>query len=257
VQQAQPFGVRRADVQTWSYVIRFPHLEYYLNGYKQFFLMNMKVGINNIFIILWFILILTCGSAFWYWAAFMDFFGSDIPILAKFFVGLLMLITLGVLIFMLIKFRILIIHRNKIRSYYPFLLKYNEVDISLIKQIQWTSTLLKVTLYKHVTLRTENGKSMSLSDFEFENFDMLISKIPNSDTIKKREFEKYQAENEMFNMWFMIVSVFCLLLIVLFLNFGKNIYHWIHLVFYFVGFILIFTSVRRIKKYNKTIKNYR
>lgn len=198
---------------------------------------------------------LSCGCAFYYWAICMSFFSSDVPIIGKFFVGLLMVITFLVLIFFVINFRILIIHKNEIISIYPFLFKCNKIEIENIKNVSWDSIMIRTNLYKKIIIKTSNGKSTSLSDLEFENFDTLISKIPNTDNKKSRNFDQYQAENHQLD--FNIVYLLILNGIVLYMNFAKNIFHWIHLVFYFVSILLILVSVRRIKKYNRINKNYR
>ena len=217
----------------------------------------MTIGINNIFIILWFMIMLGCGSVFFYWTFFTDFFISDIPIIGKFFVALLMMICFSLFIFLLIKFRILFIYRNKISFCYPFTLKYRVIDLDSIHKIEWKSTIIKATLYKQITIISKNGNQMSLSDLEFENFDTLVSKVPFSNTKEKLELEEYQAETQIDNLWIMIFSCVFIILIVLFLNLGKNIYHWVHLIFYGVGLLLIYASVKRIKKHEKFKKTRR
>ena len=217
----------------------------------------MTIGINNIFIILWFVIMLGCGSVFFYWTFFTDFFISDIPIIGKFFVALLMMICFSLFIFLLIKFRILFIYRNKISFCYPFTLKYRVIDLDSIHEIEWKSTIIKATLYKQITIISKNGNQMSLSDLEFENFDTLVSKVPYSNTKEKLELEEYQAETQIDNLWIMIFSCVFIILIVLFLNLGKNIYHWVHLIFYGVGLLLIYASVKRIKKHEKFKKTRR
>ena len=122
----------------------------------------MTIGINNIFIILWFMIMLGCGSVFYYWTFFTDFFISDFPIIGKFFVALLMMICFSLFIFLLIKFRILFIHRNKISFCYPFTLKYRVIDLDSIHKIEWKSTIIKATLYKQITIISKNGNQMSL-----------------------------------------------------------------------------------------------
>jgi len=215
----------------------------------------MKIGINNIFTSFWLILMICCGITFYYWAFCMNFFASDVPILGKFFVGLLMLITFAVFVFFIIYFRILIIKNNEIISIYPFRLKFKKISVDNIKNILWDSIIIKASLYKKITISTSDGNSTYLSDLEFENFDSLISKIPNINTNKLKNFEKYQAENH--DPKFTLICIIILNLLILYLNLFADIFHWVHIVLYIVSLFLIIGTVRRIKKYNNIKKNCR
>lgn len=197
---------------------------------------------------------ISSGLVFYYWALFLSFFTSDVPILGKFFVGLLMLITVSVFIFFIIYFRFLFIRNNKIFSIYPFRLKYNIIEINKIKKVSWDSIVISAKLYKKVSISTSDGKSTYLSDLEFENLDSLIADIPNINSVKVEELNKYQAKNH--DPKFTLICLIVFNLIIIYLNFFAYIYHWIHLVFYFVSFLLIIATVRRIRKYNNINKKY-
>ena len=76
----------------------------------------MKIGINNIFTSFWFFIMILCGGTLTYFAFDKNLFTGDLIFIGKFFVGLFILITIGIIFYLLYKFRILIIDKNKDRK---------------------------------------------------------------------------------------------------------------------------------------------
>jgi len=70
-----------------------------------------------------------CGGTLTYLAFDKNLFTGDLIFIGKFFVGLFILITIGILFYFLYKFRILIIDNNKIISVHPFWLKKEKVAL--------------------------------------------------------------------------------------------------------------------------------
>ena len=94
----------------------------------------MIIGINNIFTTIWFLIMFSCGGYLSYISIDKDLFTGDSIFVVKFFLGLLMLITIGTLIFFVLKFRILIIKENKLTISNPFILRYKQIELDKIKK---------------------------------------------------------------------------------------------------------------------------
>jgi hypothetical protein len=214
------------------------------------------IGINNIFTTLWFLLMLGCGGALSYVSISNRLFNEDLIFVAKFFVGLIILITIGVAGFFLIKFRLILITKQKLIALKPFVFGLDRIDLNSIKSYKWTSWELKATVFRSVEIKTKKGYKIELSDFEFENFDNLLRKLPGeTDTKEKSEVDYRQAKANLSLMTFMILIDLGLIGLIAFMNISGKGYHWIHLIFYSITLLLIYASQKRRKKYRAIIKN--
>jgi hypothetical protein len=214
------------------------------------------IGINNIFTILWFLIMLGCGGALSYISISKQLFTGDLIFIAKFFVGLLILITIGVAGFFLIKFRLILISKQKLITLKPFVFGLKKIDLNSIKSYKWTSWELKATVFRTVEIKTKNGDKIKISDFEFENFENLINKFPGDICTKeKSEVDYKQAKANLSFMTFMILIDLGLIGLIAYMNMSGKAYHWIHLIFYSITLILIYASQKRRKRYKLIIKN--
>jgi hypothetical protein len=98
---------------------------------------------------------------------------------------ILSLIFPTLLTFLFIKLKVVYIKDNKIQAFYPFRLKIKSIQLSQIKKMNWR--LLgnyKTGDYRMLELTDFNGKTLLISDLEFQNFDSLEAEILNKTNCK-------------------------------------------------------------------------
>lgn len=198
---------------------------------------------------------LGCGGGLSYISIDKHLFTGDLIFIGKFFMGLLMLITIGFAGFFLFKFRLLLIKKDKLISFNPFILRYRQFDIHDLKGIKWSTWELKATVFRTLEANNRDGEKLTISDFEFENFNRLISMIPKADSHKKKvEVDFKQAKSNLSFMTFTIWINLGLVGLIAFMNISGKGYHWIHIIFYSVIAILIYASQKRRIRYKRIIK---
>lgn len=199
---------------------------------------------------------LSCGGTLTYLSIDKHLFTSDLIFIAKFFVGLIVLITIGVLFYFLYKFRILTIDSNKIVEFYPFLLKKEKIDLTKIKNLKWENFFAsRGTVYRKVTISDFNG-TLEINDLEFENFEKLTSELK-IDPNKKREINLEQAKSNLSNMNFNVYLLSAFLILLMFLVFRTiytNGFHPIMLVFSICCGLILYASIKRKLEYKRTLK---
>ena len=198
---------------------------------------------------------LGCGGTLSYMTISKHLFSGDLIFIAKFFVGLLIIITIGVLGFLLVKFRILLITKQKMIVLNPFILRLKTTDLKNINKYKWTNWDIKATVFRTIEIKLNNGDKIKISDFEFENFDYLVTKLPGkTDSKEKSEVDLKQAKANLSNMAFNIWIFLGLIGLIAFLNITEKGFHWIHLIIYSISSIMIYASQKRRKKYKLKIK---
>jgi hypothetical protein len=176
--------------------------------------------------------------------------------IAKFWLIVLIILTIGVIVFFLLKFRILIVNKRKIISVFPFRLKVTVIEKTEIKNIKWTNVLQKATLHKCMQITDFNNSTIKFTDFEFENYYTLESMIW-SKQYKNSEREKMiidQASNNIGNSKFLTLILFGLSVFIAGLLIKDSLYMELRLTILCITLILFFTSARKTMKYVK-IKN--
>lgn len=214
----------------------------------------MKIGINNIFTTFGFFGMFSCGGTLSYFAFYQEIFKSDLMFVAKFFVGLVLLITIGLLLYFVYKFRILIVAEDKIVLLYPFRFKKVKIDLNVIKKIKLDNFYaFKGTVYRRVEI-TDAKVTIEINDLEFENFERLIPTLKVDPEIKnKMDFEQAKSNLPNINFNVFILSIFLVFLVFNTIwNSGFNIISMA--IFISVGFLL-YASVKRKIKYKRILKS--
>jgi hypothetical protein len=214
----------------------------------------MRIGIYNVFTSLWFILMLTCGGWLTYAAIAANLFFSDLIFIAQFFIGLISLITIGIAFFLILNFKLLFIRKNKLFCIRPFIFKLQKIDLTNKLKIKWDIWQLRGTIYRTVKVSEQKNNVIKLSDFEFENFDNIINQIDKTENNdKKTELDFLQAKANISFLTFSIPCDVVLFAVIVWLNLS-NIFHWIHIVLYFILLSLIYSALTKRKKYKRIIK---
>lgn len=214
----------------------------------------MKIGINNIFTSLWFLVMFLCGGTLTYFALDKKIFTGDLIFIGKFFVGLIVLITIGLFFYFIYKFRILIVANNKIISLYPFWFKKEKIDLNKIKKLKLENFFaFKGTVYRRIKINDSNGM-LEISDLEFENFERLISELK-VDQSKKKKIDFEQANSNLSNINFNVYILLAFLIFLVFNTIWNSEFHFIIISFFFCIVVLLYASIKRKIKYNRIIKN--
>lgn len=214
----------------------------------------MKIGIYNILTTLWFILMLSCGSILTY-TTWDKIFSSDIIFIAKVFVVLVYILTLGTIIFLLIKLRLLFVTKDKLTSIYLFRLKKTTILKDEITTAKWTTWDLKAHKFITLTITDKSKNQVSLSDFEFENLDSIASSIIGDKYLDKSIFHfKAQAkQNNSLTYFIAIITSTLLIFSIVKLDLTKS-FNATHAIFIF-SVLTILATIKRIIKY-KHIEKY-
>ncbi|NRD23870.1 hypothetical protein HNV10_11490 [Winogradskyella litoriviva] len=213
----------------------------------------MKIGINNIFTSFWFVIMFLCGGTLTYFSFDRNLFTSDLIFIAKFFVGLIVFMTIGILCYFLYKFRIIIIDNN-IVSINPFWFKKEKIDLTKIKKLNLENFFaFRGIVYRRIEITDINGK-LEINDLEFENFEKLTSEI-NLDRNKKKEIDLEQAKSNLSSLNFNVYILSGLLIFLVFNTIWNSGFHPIVLAFFTCIGILLYASIKRKIEYKRTIKN--
>ena len=133
------------------------------------------------------------------------------------------LILLATLIFMAVKWKWVIINKESIMVVYPLKFQSFKIELSEIKTLKWRlwkgrhRILILLAYYRMLDLGTKTGQQLTISDFEFQNFDSLESLILNSvnfkPNLKTRNQNRYvQAKsNIIFSIIILVIAVFIII----------------------------------------------
>jgi hypothetical protein len=213
----------------------------------------MKIGTYNIFTSFWFLILFLCGGMLTYISINRNVFGSDLIFIAKFFVALFALISIGILFFFLYKFRILIVDKNKIISIYPFLFKKEIINLAQIKKLKLESfSAFKGTVYRKIKISDLSG-TMEISDLEFENFDKLISGLKLNQH-RKTEIDLEQATSNLSNVNFNVYLLAGFLIFLVFNIIWNSGFHFIVIAFFICNVILLYAAFKRKLEYKRRMK---
>lgn len=214
----------------------------------------MKIGINNIFTSFWFFAMFICGGTLTYFSLYKKVFTGNLIFVGKFFIGLIVLITIGLFFYFIYKFRIIIVANKNIVSFYPFLFRKEKVDLNNIKKLKLENFFaFKGTVYRRIKITDSNG-TLEINDLEFENFERLTSELK-IDLIKRKKIDFEQANSNFSNINF---NVYILLGLLIFLVFNTIWYRSFHLIifsFFICIGILLYASIKRKIKYKRIIKD--
>lgn len=212
----------------------------------------MKIGTYNIFTFFWFVLMLTGSGTLTYFSFSKNFYSSDAIFIVKVVIALISIIFICVFLYLLYKFKILIIHKSYFILIQPFLIKFNKIDISKSKSVNWKNfTAFRGTIYRKVIIN-QNKSTIEFSDLEFENFESLVKNI----NVQLEKKEKIAIEQALSNNSMMIINVIILSAFLIFLLISTT---WkdidiAEIIFLSINFILLFASIKRVLNYRKLIK---
>ena len=212
----------------------------------------MKIGIYNIFTTFWFLIMLLCSGTLTYFTFYKNLYSGDAILIVKIVIAIISLIFICVLFYLLYKFRILIVYKNRFISIHPFILKVIAIDISHTKNVKWKNfSAFKGTIYRNVELKQEKNK-IDISDLEFENFENLVRSLNRSLNKDKITIEQAKSNNSMMIFNIFILSGFLVFLVVN--TTWKNI-HNAELIFFLTNIILLFVSIKRVYNYRKVLNS--
>ena len=195
-----------------------------------------------------------CGGTLTYFAFDKKIFAGDLIFVGKFFIGLIVLITIGLFIYFIFKFRIIIVANNKIVSFYPFWFKKKKVDLNKIKKLKLENFFaFKGTVYRRIKITDSNG-TLEINDLEFENFEKLTSELK-IDLNKKKQIDFKQANSNFSSINFNVYLLSGLLIFLIYNAIWVNGFHLIIFAFVICVGILLYLSVKRKIKYKRIIKN--
>lgn len=214
----------------------------------------MTIGIYNILTTIWFILMISCGSHLAYisWDIILY---SDLIFIAKFFVTILCIATLGTVIFILIKLRLLIITKEKLISIYLFRFKKTTILINEIVSSKWSTWDIKAHRFITLKITDKYKNQVSISDFEFENFESIALSLLGKGYKDKTLFHFQSQARLNYSLTFFIAILTTVLLIFTFdkLNWEKNFY--INVAFIILNPMIILASIKRILNYRRIKKD--
>ena len=213
----------------------------------------MKIGIYNIFTFFWFVLMMILSGTLTYFLFNKNDFKTDTPIFIKIILGIFSILFVAILIYFLYKLRILLVSKKNIISIYPFLFKFERIEISKIKSIKWENFIaFKATVYKKVKIK-DDSKTIVFSDLEFENFEILVKEL-NIGSEKKFKIQIEQAKANINDVKFNLFTNFGLLIFLLATMFMNKI-NLIIVIFEIIIVIFIIAFFKRYLNYKKLLKN--
>lgn len=213
----------------------------------------MRIGYNNILTTLWFILMLSCGGILTYMTLDKIFY-SEIFFVAKFFVVLAYTLTLGTLVFLLLKFRLLFVTKDKLTSLYLFRLKKTTIHIDGITSVKWTTWDIKAHKFISLTITDKIKNQISISDFEFENFDSIVASILGDTNLEKSltHYKEQAKQNKSLTYFLAITSAALLIFCLGKLEMGNG-FNGTHAICFFT-MVTILATIKRIVKYRQIEK---
>ena len=133
------------------------------------------INVNTFFVV---IIILVCTSFLSYNSIFDGLFFSDLILVAKFFLVIIILINIFTIGFVIYKFRVIIIYSNQMLIVYPLRFLTIKSSIDKLKGLKWGNYIdTKAIYYRKLTFKTENNKTITFCDKEFENLDFLAKSL--------------------------------------------------------------------------------
>ena len=208
----------------------------------------MTIGKYNILTTLWFILMLSCGSILTY-STWDKLFSSDIIFIAKFFVVLVYILTLGTIIFLLVKFRLLFVTKDKLTSLYLFRLQKTTILLDEIANSKWITWDIKAHKFVSLTITDKNKNQVSISDFEFENLNSIAASIIGDNYLDKSifHFKEQAKQNKSLTYFLAITSTALFIFCIGKLDLDKS-FNATHAIFIFI-IATILATIKRIVKY--------
>lgn len=215
----------------------------------------MTIGIYNILTTLWFILMLGSGSILTYmtWDKIVS---SDIIFIAKFFVVLVYILTLGTIIFLLIKLRLLFVTKDKLTSLYLFRLKKTTIFKDEITTSKWATWEIKAHKFVSLTITDKSKNQVSLSDFEFENFDSIASSILGDNYLDKSitHYKEQSKQNSSVTNFIAILTGIFSIFIIVKSAIDKDI-NYTNCFIFFGAFVTFLATIKRINTYRQIEKH--
>lgn len=182
-----------------------------------------------------------------------NLFTTDLIFIAKFFVGLIVVITIGLLFYFFYKFRVLIIANHKIISFYPFRLRKEKIELDKITNLKFENFFaFKGTVYRRIKI-SDKFRTIEIDDLEFENFEKLVLEL-NIDFNKKSKIDFKQAKSNLSSTTFNVYLFFGFLLFLIFNTIWNSGLHPFIIAVFVVVVILLVASVKRLMKYKKILK---
>ena len=195
---------------------------------------------------------LLCSGTLTYFSFYKNLYSGDAILIVKIVIAIISLIFICVLFYLLYKFRILIVYKNRFISIHPFILKVITIDISHTKNVKWKKfSAFKGTIYRNVELKQEKNK-IDISDLEFENFENLVRNLNRNLNKDKITIEQAKSNNSMMIFNVVILSGFLVFLVV---NTNWKNIHNAELIFFLTNIILLFASIKRVYNYRKVLNS--
>ena len=207
------------------------------------------INVNTFFVV---IIILICSSILSYISIFNGLLFNDLILVAKFFLVIIILINIFIIGFVIYKFRVITIYSNEMFLIYPFRFLIIKSRIDKIKGIKWSNYIdTNAVYYRKLTFKTENNKTITICDKEFENLDFLAKSLNfdvENNNLEKLNIERAKANksNQLINVVFAIF-LSCSLIYV-----AANMETWNYFktIFYSItSIIVVLFLIFNIKKY--------
>ena len=219
----------------------------------------MKFSLTNVNTFFIVFIILICSSILSYISIFNGLLFSDLILFAKFFLVIIILINIFMIGFVIYKFRLITIYSNDMFIIYPFRFLIIKSRIDKLKGIKWSNYIdTKAVYYRKLTFKTDNNKTITICDKEFENLDFLAKSLNfdvENKNLKKLNIERAKANksNQFINVVFAIFLSCSLIYVAAYIetwNYIKTIFYSITSII--VAFFLIF-NIKKYLIYNKNI----
>jgi hypothetical protein len=154
--------------------------------------------------------------------------------------------------FVIYKFRVITIYSNEIRIIYPFRFLIIESRIDKLKGIKWSNYIdTKAVYYRKLSFKTENNKTITICDKEFENLDFLAKSLNfdvENKNLKKLNIERAKANKS--NQFINVVFAIFLSCSLIYIAANMETWNYIKTIFYSItSIIVVFFLIFNIKKY--------
>lgn len=222
----------------------------------------MKFSIININTLFAVILILTSSSVLSYISIFGEILFGDLIWIGKFFLMVIVLINIFSLGFIIYKLRLIAVTNREIFIIYPLRFSIKKSKREEIKDIKWNKYIdARAIYYRQLSFKTEDGKSISICDKEFENLDAIAKSmglnIKDNKKIEKLNIERAEANkfNQLINVLFAIFLTCSLIYI------SVKMETWNYKKIIFIGItsilmiLLLVSNVGKYLMYKKTPTN--
>ena len=220
----------------------------------------MKFSIININTLLVVLIILICSSILSYISIFDGLLFSDLILIAKFFLVVIIMINIFLMGFIIYKFRLITITNRKIFIVYPFRFLIIKSNLEDIRNIKWSNYIdAKAIYYRKLSFKTVNNKTITLCDKEFENLDFMAKSI-NTNIIDNRKIHKLNLERATSNKSTQLLNVFfAIFLTCVIIYVSIKMTNWNSTKLFWVGFLSFLTlnilcfNVKKYLTYKKNI----